>query len=101
MQHQIYLKVNSSESPSERSEGDFLFVLEISSKENFGGQLWLILNAVIIPLITHLERPAMTLQTQRTLNTPAILTDVQRRRVSDALENTQSVNTRRNYHPGV
>ena len=43
----------------------------------------------------------MTLQTQRTLNTPAILTDEQRRRVSDALENTQSVNTRRNYHPGV
>ena len=39
----------------------------------------------------------MTLQTQRTVNAPATLTDEQRRRVSDALENAQSVNTRRNY----
>ena len=39
----------------------------------------------------------MTLQTQRTVNAPATLSDEQRRRVSDALENAQSVNTRRNY----
>ena len=39
----------------------------------------------------------MTLQTQHTTNVPATLTDEQRRRVSDALENAQSVNTRRNY----
>ncbi len=39
----------------------------------------------------------MTLQTQHTVNAPATLTDEQRRRVSDALENAQSVNTRRNY----
>ena len=39
----------------------------------------------------------MTLQTQHTVNAPAILSDEQRRRVSDALENAQSVNTRRNY----
>ena len=39
----------------------------------------------------------MTLQTQRTANAPATLTDEQRRRVSDALENAQAVNTRRNY----
>ena len=39
----------------------------------------------------------MTLQTQRTVNVPATLTDEQRQRVSDALENAQSVNTRRNY----
>ena len=39
----------------------------------------------------------MTLQTQHTVNVPATLTDEQRRRVSDALENAQSVNTRRNY----
>ena len=31
------------------------------------------------------------------MNVPATLTDEQRRRVSDALENAQSVNTRRNY----
>ena len=43
----------------------------------------------------------MTLQTQHTVNVPATLTDEQRRGVSDALENAQSVNTRRNYHPGV
>ena len=39
----------------------------------------------------------MTLQTQHTVNAPAILSDEQRRRVSDALENAQSENTRRNY----
>ena len=39
----------------------------------------------------------MTLQTQHTVNAPAALSDEQRRRVSDALENAQSVNTRRNY----
>ena len=39
----------------------------------------------------------MTLQTQHTVNAPATLTDEQRRRVTDALENAQSVNTRRNY----
>ena len=39
----------------------------------------------------------MTLQTQHTVHAPATLTDEQRRRVSDALENAQSVNTRRNY----
>ena len=33
----------------------------------------------------------MTLQTQHTVNAPATLTDEQRRRVSDALENAQSV----------
>ena len=40
---------------------------------------------------------AKRLQTQHTVNVPATLTDEQRRRVSDALENAQSVNTRRNY----
>ena len=39
----------------------------------------------------------MTLQTQHTVNAPVTLTDEQRQRVSDALENAQSVNTRRNY----
>ena len=39
----------------------------------------------------------MTLQVQHTVNAPATLSGEQRRRVSDALENTQSVNTRRNY----
>ena len=40
----------------------------------------------------------MTLQPlQNTVNAPATLTDEQRRRVSDALENAQSANTRRNY----
>lgn len=41
----------------------------------------------------------MTLQTQQstTENTPAVLTDEQRRRVADALENAQSDNTRKNY----
>ena len=41
----------------------------------------------------------MTLQTQQptSANTPAILTDEQRRRVADALESAQSENTRRNY----
>ena len=39
----------------------------------------------------------MTLQTQRTANAPATLSDEQRRRVADALENAQSENTRRNY----
>ena len=39
----------------------------------------------------------MTLQTRHTVNAPATLTDEQHRRVSDALENAQSVNTRRNY----
>ena len=39
----------------------------------------------------------MTLQTQHTANAPVTLTDEQRRRVTDALENAQSVNTRRNY----
>ena len=33
----------------------------------------------------------MTLQTQHTVNAPATLTDEQRQRVSDALENAQSV----------
>ena len=39
----------------------------------------------------------MTLRTQHTANVPATLTDEQRRRVADALENAQSENTRRNY----
>ena len=39
----------------------------------------------------------MTLQPLRTVNAPVTLTDEQRRRISDALENAQSVNTRRNY----
>ena len=39
----------------------------------------------------------MTLQTQHTANAPATLSDEQRRRVADALENAQSENTRRNY----
>ncbi len=39
----------------------------------------------------------MTLQTQHTVNAPAILFDEQRRRVLNALENAQSANTRRNY----
>ena len=39
----------------------------------------------------------MTLQTQHTANASATLTDEQRRRVADALENAQSENTRRNY----
>ena len=41
----------------------------------------------------------MTLQTQQPTpeHSPAVLTDEQRRRVADALENAQSVNTRRNY----
>ena len=39
----------------------------------------------------------MTLQTQHPVNAPATLSDEQRQRVSDALENAQSVNTRRNY----
>ena len=39
----------------------------------------------------------MTLQTQHTANAPATLSDEQRQRVSDAPENAQSVNTRRNY----
>ena len=40
---------------------------------------------------------SMTLQTQHTANAPATLTDEQRQRVSDALKNAQSENTRRNY----
>ena len=40
----------------------------------------------------------MTLQTHDTIdNAPAVLTEEQRRRVADALENAQSENTRRNY----
>ena len=39
----------------------------------------------------------MTLRTQHITNAPATLTDEQRRRVADALENAQSENTRRNY----
>ena len=41
----------------------------------------------------------MTLRTQQPTsdNSPATLTDEQRRRVADALENAQSENTRRNY----
>ena len=39
----------------------------------------------------------MTLHPQHTANATATLTDEQRRRVADALENAQSVNTRRNY----
>ena len=41
----------------------------------------------------------MTLQTQHPTpeHSPAVLTDEQRRRVADALENAQSENTRRNY----
>ena len=41
----------------------------------------------------------MTLQTQQPIldNSPAVLTDEQRRRVADALENAQSENTRRSY----
>ena len=39
----------------------------------------------------------MTLQPLQTVNAPATLSDEQRRRVSDALENAQSVNTRRNH----
>ena len=34
----------------------------------------------------------MTLQTQHTVNAPATLTDEQRRRVADALDNAQSEN---------
>ena len=44
----------------------------------------------------------MTLQTQHTAeHSPATLTDEQRRRVADALENAQSENTRRNYAGSV
>ena len=39
----------------------------------------------------------MTLRTQHTVNAPATLSDEQRQRVSDALENAQSVSIRRNY----
>ena len=39
----------------------------------------------------------MTLRTQHAANAPATLSDEQRRRVADALENAQSENTRRNY----
>ncbi len=39
----------------------------------------------------------MTLRTQHTVNAPAALTDQRLRRVSAALENAKSVNTRRNY----
>ena len=41
----------------------------------------------------------MTLQTRQptTENTPAVLTDEQRRRVADALKSAQSENTRKNY----
>ena len=39
----------------------------------------------------------MTLHPQHTANATATLTDEQRRRVADALENAQSENTRRNY----
>lgn len=39
----------------------------------------------------------MTLQIQRSVNPPAILTDEQRQRVGDALEDSQSANSRRNY----
>ena len=39
----------------------------------------------------------MTLRTQHTAIAPATMTDEQRQRVSDALENAQAVNTRRNY----
>ena len=41
----------------------------------------------------------MTLRTQHTTpeHSPAVLTEEQRRRVADALENAQSENTRRNY----
>ena len=41
----------------------------------------------------------MTLQTQQVTqeNSPAVLTDEQRRRVADALESAQSENTRKNY----
>ena len=42
-------------------------------------------------------RRTKTLQTQHTVNAPATLSDEQRQRVSDALENARSVNTRRNY----
>ena len=44
-------------------------------------------------------RRTMTLQTQHPTpeHSPATLTDEQRRRVADALENAQSENTRRNY----
>ena len=42
----------------------------------------------------------MTLQTQQPqpANSPALLTEEQRRRVADALESAQSENTRKNYH---
>ena len=52
---------------------------------------------VIIAVITHLDEARQTFRTQHTVNAPAILSDEQRRRVSDALENAQSANTRRNY----
>ena len=39
----------------------------------------------------------MTLQRQSIVNAPATLTDEQRQRVADALESSQSENTRRNY----
>ena len=54
----------------------------------------------LITIITHLdEARIMTLQTQHPTpeHSPAVLTDEQRRRVADALENAQSENTRRNY----
>ena len=51
----------------------------------------------MIALIAHLEEARVTLRTQHTVNAPATLTDEQRQRVADALENAQSVNTRRNY----
>ena len=39
----------------------------------------------------------MTLQHHNSVNAPATLTDEQRRRVADALDNAQSENTRKNY----
>ena len=39
----------------------------------------------------------MTLQTQHTVDAPAIMTDEQRQHVADALESAQSENTRQNY----
>ena len=52
----------------------------------------------IITLITHLEEARHdTPDTARREHSSAVLTDEQRRRVADALENAQSENTRKNY----
>ena len=62
----------------------------------FTAEMHIIISA-LCRVITHLGEVCQTLQTQHTVNAPAILSDEQRRRVADALENAQSENTRRNY----